>query len=385
MRALRLPSPLSLGLVVASCALIAWNCSRFVGAQQQPRMKALDFLPSPVAARLLSAGHPTTAAKLRWIDSFAYFQWQLAHRSENDERSGAEGFGRLYDMLTGMDPRFISYYEHASLSLGGVLGRNQAVQEVLNRGLLHLPHETSLWRMLAAELAVRSDLARRNPRGLDAFLGAWAAAEDTEADRQTVYDWKRGIGLRSRLGLSQVAYWEEQLRRATPGSPTRIFIVDTIREMLAQGGVDQLEILRQRWVATRFVPPVLIGELAEPTLIRECFPNGIPPLAPLRMEQGRPTLAPDPFGFPYHLGPAGIESQGLALFKARMKAGAYTLDLESLAKLGGTWPGTLAEAVTAGLRLDDPPPGSRWTLKGHVIDLELPAPPFAPWEPLSAK
>ena len=381
MGALRFPSLLSCGLVVVGCSLIAWNCSRFNGAVQQPRMKELDFLPSPVAARLLSVGHPTTAAKLRWIDSFSFFQWQLAHRGEQDEQNGAAGFGHLYDMLIGMDPRFLPYYEHASLCLGGVLQQNHAVQQVLNRGLMELPHETSLWRMLAAELVVNSKVEQRNPRLFDAFLGAWAGAETSEEDRQAVFIWKRNIALRNSLGLSQIAYWEEQLRRSSPGSPSRDFIIDTIREMLAQGGIEQLEVLRRRWIATRFIPPVLIGDLAEPGLIRECFPHGLPPLAPLRLEQGRPAIAPDPFGYPYRLGNQGIESPGLALFKARSRAATHSRTLESLAKKNGSWPETFAEATAAGLRLEDPPPGARWTLIDHAIGIELPPAPFPPWEP----
>lgn len=378
MRALPL---LAGALGLTALAIVSWNASRFYGIEQKPRSKDLDFLPSPAAARLVALGHTNTAAKLRWIDSFAYFQYQLERRDDSIGPEGESGFNRLYEMLIGLDPRFQPYYEHASLNLGGVLGHDLQVQQLLNLGLLNRPHDTRLWRMLASELAARSHLEQTNPRALDGFLDQWAAAETSLEGKQTVWEWKRAMALRTRLGLGQIAYWEEHLRSAPPGSPTRTFITETIRELLARGGIEQLETLLKRWKETRHFAPVLITDLIDQALLADCYPSGIHPLAPLQIANGTLVLAADPFGYPYRLVDGRVQSLGLEALKARKFAALHTDELEAAAKRLGHWPATLEEAQAAGVQLPPMAAGLGWRLNGHTIEAMIPPPPYPAWEP----
>src|SRR5262245_34756719 len=97
-----------LGMAACAAALIGWNAQRFVGAESRIRMKDLEFFPTPVVAKLMAMGQDNTVAKLRWIDSFSYFQLQIDRRDDtvagDDKTSG--GFQRLYDTLIALDPLF---------------------------------------------------------------------------------------------------------------------------------------------------------------------------------------------------------------------------------------------------------------------------------------
>src|SRR5476649_285062 len=154
---LRTFSLAALGLLCAG-TLIGWNFSRFVGAQEQIYSKDLDFLPTPEVAKLLCFGHSNTISKLRWIDSFAYFQLQLDRRNDRLSGDGPGGFRRLYDTLIELDPLFEPFYQHAALCTGGLLGQNYIALGYLLRGLINLPHQTSLWRHAAAMLVANFDL-----------------------------------------------------------------------------------------------------------------------------------------------------------------------------------------------------------------------------------
>jgi hypothetical protein len=156
----------SLWLPLACCctaALLCWNGSRFIGAKAKIRMKDLTFLPSPQTARLLTLGHNNTVAKLRWIDSFAYFQMQLERKDDTVASTGDSAFGRLYDTLIALDPHFIPLYEHALLNLAGLLSHHQAILSLLQRGLIDNPHSTVLWRLNLVEFATTYDAENRNP------------------------------------------------------------------------------------------------------------------------------------------------------------------------------------------------------------------------------
>src|ERR1043165_3865084 len=101
---------LGLVIVAGAVALLGWNSSRFLTAKHEIRAKDLDFLPAPEVAGVLALGHANTLAKLRWIDSFAYFQFQL-DRQDDRVAGGGSGFQRLYATLIQLDPRFEPFYE----------------------------------------------------------------------------------------------------------------------------------------------------------------------------------------------------------------------------------------------------------------------------------
>ena len=129
-------SALVLIMAVLALGLIGWNASRFIGAEARIRTKDLSFLPSPVVGHLLALGHQSTVAKLRWIDSFAYFQLQLDRKDDRVAGTGESAFVRLYDLLISLDDHFLPFYEHAVLNLGGIQNRPGDTLSVIQRGLL---------------------------------------------------------------------------------------------------------------------------------------------------------------------------------------------------------------------------------------------------------
>ena len=212
-----------------------------------PRTKPLDFLPSPAVARALSLGQPTAAAKLRWIDSFAYFQLQIERL--DDRVAGGDprgGFERLYDTLVSLDPAFLPFYQHAVTNTGGILRQHRVALSFIMRGLQQMPRETQLWRLASAELAVSFSWAQRNPAALDRWLAAWEAAEPDEVGKQFVRDWRRGLAFTSVEGLETLPYWLEQLRATKPGSPMGDYVEGTVRELLAQHGTIVLPLVCER-------------------------------------------------------------------------------------------------------------------------------------------
>ncbi len=379
---MRRPPLLAVFLLLAGAGLVGWNASRFIGAKQQPRTKDLDFLPSAAAAKLMALGHSNTAAKLRWIDSFAYFEFQLDRLDDTIGATGESAFLRLYRMLITLDPHFLPYYQHASLNLGGVLGHHDQVLPLLEQGLLSLPHESSLWRMIAAELVATDKLEERNPVLMDALLTAWHDAETTDEGRQQVWDWKKAMARRQYRDLRQLPYWEEQLRTSAPGSASREFILNTMREQVARFGVEQLALLVEACTRNHGTPPFSIQELLDPGIVTEVWPHGPPPYAPIALVGGMPCIRPDPFGYPYALLAGKAVSPGWESHRLKQRATLMGLLLAKVATRIGQWPASLEEAKSAGLELDVPPPGCRWELDGKSISLVVDPPPLEPWDPL---
>ncbi len=370
---------------VAGLALLAWNGSRFIHAEARPRTKDLAFLPSPVMARALALGHTNTAAKLRWIDSFAYFELQLDRKDDTIAASGESAFERLYRALIALDPQFVPYYEHAVLNLGGILQRRQLTLEMLELGLLNRPHETQLWRLLAAEIAVNYKAEERNPMLLESVLHAWHDAETTEDGRQAVLDWTKALGRRVYKGLEQLAYWEEQLRVAVPGSPTRDFVVGTMREMVARYGVDQLTLLAAEYRRRHGIAPLHLDDLLEPALVQAVWPQRLPAYGPVLRDGGVLRFRPDPFGYPYTLLDGAPISPGWQAHQGRIRTALMTQRLETLAKKTGRWPETLEAAIVDGLELDNLPRGCRWRLADKSVTIEVDPPSQPAWDPQPAR
>ena len=371
-------------LISAAC-LISWNGSRFIGAQAQIRTKDLDFLPAPAVAKALALGHTNTVAKLRWIDSFAFFQLQLDRKDDTVATTGESAFERLYRMLVALDPHFVPYYEHAMLNLGGVLGKHGPTLSLLQNGLLALPHETTLWRLLAVELVTNFAAETKNPELMDATLQAWHAAETTDEGRQQVWDWSKAMARRQYKDLRQLSYWEEQLRLVAPNSPARQFIVDTMREQVARYGEEQFSRLLAEFKKQRFVSPALVDELCAPGVVSQVWPQRPPPFAPMVMQGSSYEVRPDPFGYRYEMLGDAVVSPGWQIHRLKQRGDGLTADLEKLAKRTGTWPSSLAEATAAGLRLEPLPPSCRWKLEGKRIVLHADPPPLPAWEPTPAR
>ncbi len=367
--------------VAAAVALVGWNGSRFIGAQARIRTKDLTFLPAPGIARAMSLGHTNTMAKLRWIDSFAYFELQLERKDDVVTATGESAFSRLYAMLVALDPKFLPYYQHASLNLGGVMGRHGSVLSILNLGLMELPHEPHLWRMLAAEYLVAFGGENKQAQLMDGLLAAWYEAETTDEGRDEVWTWKKAMGRRVYQDLSQLPYWEAQLQAATPGTPAYTFIVTTMREQVARFGENQLALLIAAWSKKHGRAPAQIADLTAPELIAEVWAKGLPAIGPIEIQDGHPVVRVDPFGYPYELQGGKAISPGWQLNRVAQLGFHLSQQLAEKAKALGRWPTSIAEAKAAGLVFQDLPAGCRWRLKGQQIDLESVPPPFAPWEP----
>lgn len=378
---MRMPTVGTLVMVITALFLVTWNGSRFIGAKPQVRTKDLDFLPAPEVALAFSLGHRNTLAKLRWIDSFAYFELQLERKDDTITTTGDSAFERLYRMLLRLDPHFVPFYEAAYLNLGGVLERHDKVMPMLTEGLLTLPHETKLWRMIATEFTQTYKAEERNPKSLDHLLMGWQEAELTPEGKVLVWDWQKAMAQRKYKDLSQLSYWENLLTLTKPGTPSYAYIVNTIREQLARYAVDRLNDLLTNWHKDHTVPPITLGELLEPVLIRQTFPDGIPPYAPVYLEHGIPRLRCDPFGYPYLLVDGHPISPGWTNLRSLKRSAKMTKQLEVIATKTGTWPTSLEEAINQGLELDALPGSCRWQLEGKSITVASDPPPFPAWSP----
>lgn len=391
-------------MLAGATVLIGWNSSRFLAAKPVIRAKNLDFLPAPETARVLSLGHSNTLAKLRWVDSFAYFQYQL-DRKDDRVAGGGTGFSRLYETLIELDPKFEPFYEHAALNLSGILSQHGAALAFLLRGNLELPRSTSLWRNTVATIKTFFHLDERQPVQFDALLAAWEQAEEDPAAKRMVWDWKRRFGSDTFSGLEQLPYWLDQLGRTTPGTPAGDFVDGTIRDLLARFGIHELQSLLATWRIVRGGVPATRAELAqnlalidplapvaangpwpsdlaklvEPKLIRRKYPSGLPSYGPITVEGGRLVLKPDPYGLPWRIEAGKVISPGV--LRARLEAllGVLTADLLDLAQRHGSWPQTLEEAKTLGLTLPRVPEGGHLRLDGHQVVVDWPVEAGTPW------
>jgi len=375
-------------IVVLGTGLLAWNGARFIGTKAKARTKDLDFLPPPVVAQAMSCGQQTALAKLRWIDSFAYFQLQLERQDDTvPGKDGRGGFERLYDALIAMDPQYIPFYEHAVLNTGGVLKRHDAALSLLMRGLIARPRETSLWRLASAELATSFAWAKRHPALLDRWLNAWAEAEDEGIGRQAVIDWRRGLAFSSVDGLETLPYWLDQLRSTKPGTPTAAFVEGTVRELLAEHGTRELDRMHGtdapvqrivgRWTGRLLWP--LSGVAPSQGMVRRRWPRGAPVWAPVLWDGLNLELRSDPFGWPFEFSSGRVTSPGREIRRFMSACQPMRLALEAEAQRRGRPPRDPAEAGEWGFALPAPPYGGRWSFEQNLPDVVWPDPPDKPW------
>lgn len=391
-------------MLLGAAALIGWNSSRFLTAKPEIRAKDLDFLPAPETARVLALGHTNTLAKLRWIDSFAYFQYQL-DRKDDSVAGGGTGFRRLYETLIALDPKFQPFYEHASMNTSGVLEQHHIALSFLLRGTLELPQSRELWRNAATTLKTFFHWDTKQPLLFDAFLAQWEAVEVLPEAKRSVWDWKRGFGQRAFTGLEQLPYWLDQLKATAPGSPNGDYVEGTIRDLLARFGARELNALAAGWrIARGGVPrdreelaanlalidplkPVVedgpelqsVGDLLDPRLVRRRYPHGLPTFGPLTITDGRLTLRTDPYGRPWRVVRGRVVSTGQVHASFERVLGRVNASLLELAQKAGRWPATLDEAKAMGLSLPVLPDDGTVRLDGRQVVVDWAVEAGVPW------
>jgi hypothetical protein len=350
---------LGITLIMLGCAavLVGWNASRFVGAEAKIFEKELTFFPTPVVARMMSLGHRNSMAKLRWIDSFAYFQYQIDHKDDRlsvagERLTGPGGFQRLYDMLLGLDPQFEPYYDSSSLCTGGILGQHHIALGFLMQGILHLPHDARIWRNAAAILYLNYELESRHPEQMNNFLSDWAKAmEGDEVQVRQVWDWKASMAKRRYVGLEHLPYWLDRLKDAKPDSVTCNFIESVIREQLARYGVVELQALADLFAAAHARKPSSVHDLFEGALLAQRYGQKMPALI-MRFKTS------DPYGHPYTIADGQVNSPGIerTRFAARLDSAQYYAT--SKQRAAGKIFSSIVEVQAAGIELPDPPVGA---------------------------
>jgi hypothetical protein len=358
----------------ATAAVLAVNLARFADTTPVIRTKQFDFLPAPEVARVLACGHHGTAAKLRWIDSFAWFQWQLDHPGSVREVGGVSAMKRLYDTLIALDPRFEPFYLHANLNLSGVLQRREEAVALLARGTHELPRSMDLWRNLVSELVVNFKLEERQPHQLAGLLDAWAAAVPPD-ERGQIWQWRQALARRKALGVDQIGYWLDRIQETPPGSPYEAFLVEAAREAMARLAVERLSPL-----IAAAGPGADAGSLADPALLARVHPRGIPAGLPIR--DGR--LLPDPWWHPWRITASGAVSVGWERIRIERRLPGTNQAIAERAKRDGRQPTDLAEAIAwAGLPAH--PSDGTWTWDGRALGVSWTPAPEPAWQPDRAR
>ncbi len=367
---------LALWLLILACAgtLVAWNMAPFRAAEPRIRAKDLSFLPAPDVARSLALGHANSVARLRWIDSFAYFQFQIDRRNDALP-DGSSGFQRLYDLLIALDPHFAPFYHHAGLNTGAVAGRMDRALGYLLRGTIELPHDTSIWRHAASVLNGYYSIGATHPQQMESFLRAWADAETDENGRMVVQEWMRTMARRQQRGLEQLPYWLEQLAASRPGSSAGDYVERTIREQLTRYAFAELGAVVDQVLATGR-PVDGLSDLLDPEIVSNRRIDAR--WGPFGMGDGRLALRSDPFGYPYVWRDGAVDSLGLEYALFEQVVGNANRELDARAQQEGRFPHDVREAVLWS-RIGDPPAGVTLVLEHHQLRADYPPPVAQAW------
>jgi hypothetical protein len=306
----------TLTLLVIAAGLIGSNAWRFSTAEPKIAMSEhLNFLPEPEVARAMSLGHTNTLAKLRWIDSFKYFQYQIDARDDQVFGGDSRGvFERLYDLLVGMDAKFDQFYYHASLTLSGINQEHGVALRFLSRGIHENPHDPLMWTNLVSHLKAFFDLEERQPEQMEALLKNWAESVNPEY-RSIPESWLAAMALRQSRGDAQIDYWLARLQGLKADSPEADMVRGILREQIARWHVDLLS--RADYQArTGDEVPTYSGMRVDHSHLPV---EGISPYGPVDPASCR--ICFDPWGLPYvHDPEQGVVSLGLAR-KRLMKRG----------------------------------------------------------------
>jgi len=371
-------------IVALGAGLIFWNYLPLREHSVHVRMKDLSFVPNPILGRMLCFGQCSAASELEWIDSFTYFELQLEKRNDTLVGSGESGFRRLYDQLIAEDPYNQLYYEHASFNIGALDNRHDLALGFLLTGIYHLPHCTTLWRQAASELYNTLYLETQHAQDMDAFLDAWANAELDNQQRRQVWDWKGAMARRHQVGLSQMAYWQEQLSFNKPDSSAGMYILAAMRDQVGRYDIAELQALVEDYATRHMMTPLQLGDVLEPAAIHQRYPHGLTSYLPFTISQGRPVLRCDPFGYPYHFDHATVISPGLE--HARLERLMSKLDLAINRYLknhpqAGAFPTSTGQVTAWGIEVPAIPPEAHYVFRAqeHDVVVTWDPPPFAPW------
>ncbi|MEK7415458.1 MAG: hypothetical protein AAB263_19300, partial [Planctomycetota bacterium] len=353
----------------------------FLSTSIKPRASDITFLPVPAVAKALSMGQGSALAKVRWIDSFSYFSYQIDH--QNDAVSGLDqrgGFERLYETFIALDPLFLPFYEHAVMTTGGILKHHQVALSFAMRGQLEMPYTPGLWRLAAAELAVNYQWnSKEHVNLMNGFLKSWMDVDPTTDGKQEVVNWQRGLLFKWVDDLKTLPYWIEQLKSTKPNTPPARFVERTIREILAVHCVNQLSrLLVDR--ASLLADPMAL-DLDKIAKVYPHFPDGIPGTAPIRVLDGRAVLREDPFGWPFRWNGTTVESPGYMHGQFLARHGVAIGNVEKQAGQHGRPAADLAEAeIWAKEKLPSPPDHGRWDFTQLRPEVIWPDPPAKPWQ-----
>ncbi len=373
-----------LWLLAVACGvgLVGWNVGRFHGAEAQVRTKNLDFLPSPVVARAMAIGQTSTVAKLRWIDSFAYFQLQLDKRDDRVAGTGSSGgFQRLYDMLIALDPKFEPFYEHASLCTSGLLQQHHIALGYLMKGTLELPHSTSMWRNAAAMLHAQFGYGERKPELFVDFLRQWADSELDPEQRQAVWVWQANLARLKYAGLAQMPQWFERLRKSKPDTPMGDYIEGVVREQLARFGVSELQAIADAARLGSMTKAASIAEILDPAAIRARYPQGVPEFSPVvELPGGVYTTIGDPWGYPYALSDGSVVSPGWERVRYEQRLVGLNATLEAKHRAGETIPSRVEEFDAAAIYVHPAPLGASLRVEKDQIVVDWLPPTQTPYD-----
>lgn len=353
--------------------LLYWNASKLVGAPPRPRMSDMTFAPSATTLRLMSLGHTNTVAKLRWIDSFAYLQYQFEKR--DDTLLGEQklsGFDRLYTALIELDPHFMPFYDFAMAADAVVDKDSTLALRSIHRGLLEYPNSTHLWRNLAAHVKNMSE--NYSPAILDSILAAWSSRAETESDRLGVELWRKNLGEYRLSGLVQLDHWCRSLLENKEDSLLYELAKETLLKQLNNNAIKILQKLYdnnllargqvqdclavEAWQRTYAQQGDMSGfELSTVELMWGPFefqPTIEEALRQARQDQKRTVLVRpqriflrnDPYGLPYRVEKGTIMSYGAERKKFEHQVKVWNFQLDGLVKEKKRWPKNVKDALS---------------------------------------
>ncbi len=380
---------------MSALVLIVWNASALIGAKPLPRMKDLEFVPSPSVMRVMSLGHTNTVAKLRWIDAFSYLQLQFERR--NDQLLGNEhegGFDRLYNALIDLDPKFEPFYNFAIMSESLLDNPGTLAIRCAQRGCLEIPDSMNLWRNLAAHIKSMENV---NLHVLDGILSAWGRAAPDEHQRYHVQRWKSNLGIMELKGLHQLDYWSYEIAQQKDNSPIGKIADSTLRQQINNYNIS---LLQKLYDASDLPEELGINRCLDPQAWGKVFDNksGVSIEGALvlwgpilfsseiigRMEKAFQTgegkipvdlkgaaFRTDPYGFPYTIKDKQVYSMGRERFEFQRKLTSYSFVLSRVAIEKKTWPKDLEE-VWEWLPVEPLVPPTSGTLRyeAHVIHVD---------------
>lgn len=368
-------------IVVLLGGVFAINVRPFLKAKPEIRTKDLSFLPDPEVMPLLAPGHPNSAQRLRWIDSFAYLQLQFDRRDDT-VAGGDGGFTRLYDGLLALDDHFVPVYQAAALCESGVVDHPGKALSFLYRGMMAVPHDFGLWQHAASILVTNFDAENRYPEMLDTHLTQWAEAMTDVGHRDSVFIWRQAMANRRFKGLDLYAHWQGRLQATPPNTPMAQFIETLMRtELVKYARTIVAQIVEARTAAHQ--PVATLDDLLDGEVLTRIGVNAA--YGPITAVDGKPVWRSDPWGWPYAWDGTTLQSPGERLAHLREMVAGVNDRIRLRARVKGRWPASLAEVSEWDIAVPDLNPGESLVYRDQQVELVAPEPPQPPWSLRSTK